>query len=318
MVFNECGGKFMAVKATVSAMRERITDEIFMALGLKKTGWLRKTFGWAFYPPAQRFATLFSRADEATAREGLPGGGRSLVRDLRIDLSTRGLEQIPQSGPLVIVSNHPGAYDSAALSACIPRADLKIIVYETGFYHVLAHINQWLIHASEDPGKGMVALRQAIQHLRAGGALLQFGTGLIDPDPATLPGAEQALQIWSPSLEIMLRRAPETQVVLAIASGVLLGKFAHHPLTRLRREPMARRRLAEFLQIMQQLVAPGSVKARAQLSFATPVSVEQLAKEAEGRRLMPAVLERACRLLAEHRATWNLPESFPGENYEGY
>ncbi len=318
MVFNDCEGKIMPDQASISAMRARITDEIFMALGFSRRGLLRGVFGWLFYLPAQRFSVLFSRADEATAQEGLPEGGRSLVKDLRVELSTRGEENIPPSGPLLVVSNHPGAYDSAAISACITRSDLKIIVYETRFYHALPNINRWLIHASTDPTKGMVALRQAIQHLQSGGALLQFGTGLIDPDPATLPGAEQALQIWSPSVEIMLRKVPEAQVVLAIASGVLLPRFAHHPLTRLRRKPMARRRLAEFTQVIQQLVAPGSVQAHAQISFALPVRLAELAAEIQGRRLMPAIITRACALLAEHRAAWKLPESFPGEKYEGY
>lgn len=308
----------MTSQASIAAMRARITDEIFMALGLARRGLARRLFGWLFYLPTQRFATLFSRADEATAREGIPGGARSLIADLRVELSVRGSEQIPTSGSLLVISNHPGAYDSVALSSCIPRSDLKIIVSETNFYHLLPHIDPWLIHVNSDPTKRMLAIRQAVEHLRSGGALLQFGTGLVDPDPATLPGAEEALQAWSPSLEIMLRKVPGVQALVAIVSGVLLPSFAHHPLARLRRKPMARRRLAEFIQILQQLVAPGSVQARAQVSFGSPVSVNGLANESEGRRLMPAVLARARRLLAEHRDFWKLPEAFPGEQYEGY
>jgi len=290
----------MTSRQQITRMRERITDEIFFALGLRKIGILRRLFGWIFYLPTSRFARIFATADEEVNRFGLSAGCRSVIKDLAVRLQVRGVEHIPVEGPLLVISNHPGAYDSAAIGSCVRRSDLKIIVYETGFYRVLPHIKQWLIYATEDPSGRMLALRNAIRHLEKGGSILQFGSGTIDPDPDILPGAEAALDTWSPSIEIMLRKVPETQVVLDIASGVLLRQFAYHPFTRIHHHPINQRRLAEFMQVIQQLVLPRTVKANARLSFATAASTTELAAESNSNRLFPAILERAHRLLAEH------------------
>ena len=286
----------------IDQMRKRITDEIFFALGLGRSGIFRQVLGWLFYLPTDRFARIFAAADEATSKEGLYGGARSIVRDLSIRLRVKGAEAIPPDGPLMVVSNHPGAYDSVAIAASVPRHDLKILVAETSFYRTLPFISQHMIFARDDPTSRMLSVRQAIRHLQNGGALLQFGSGKIDADPAVEGTAVEDLANWSPSLNIMLRKAAETRVVIAIASGVLLRRFAEHPFTRLRRQPMARRRLAEFMQVIQQLLKPEAVHAQACLSFAPPVSVAELSEEAGPEPLLKVLLERARRLLEEHVA----------------
>jgi hypothetical protein len=289
--------------ASVDAMRERITDEIFYALGLRKRGTLRRLFGRLFYRPTQRFARIFAAADDAVGQAGMPAGCASVVRDFAVRVESRGSENIPAEGPVIIASNHPGAYDSVSLGSCLlHREDLRIIVYEVGFYHAMPNCDRRFIYATDEPAGRMLTLRTAIQHLQAGGSLLQFGTGLIDPDPEVFPGAEEDVEKWSPSLEVMLRKAPETKLVLAAASGVVLPRFAFHPLTRLRRKPMDRRRLAEVTQILNQLAAPGSVKINAHFSFAPPVTVEELARESDGRRLMPAIIAREKQLIRDHMA----------------
>jgi hypothetical protein len=130
--------------------------------------------------------------------------------------------------------------------------------------------------------------------------LLQFGSGLIEPDPASHPLDDAVFEKWSPSLEILLRKVPETQVVPTIASGVLLEKFEKHPLVRLRKGAMDRRRLAEFMQIIQQLIFPKSVQSSPQISFGTPFTLGEIAEENPDRRIMPAVIERVKAQLGEH------------------
>ncbi len=285
---------------SVDRMRERITDEIFLALGLKRDSWLRRHFGKLFHKPTQRFSEIFARADDETSRYGLFAGGRSILKDLSVQVQSRGGEYLSENCPLVVVANHPGAYDSAALASCIPRRDLKIIVYETQFYHALPHISQCMIMAPADPPGRMLALRRAIQHLQEGGAILQFGSGLIEPDPAITKRAEEWFENWSTSLEVMLRKAPDTLLVLAIASGVLLRRFASHPLTHLRRGEVNHRRLAEFTQVIYHLMKPGALRITVNLSFSPPVRLAELEKDSTGRRLMPAILDHARSLLAEH------------------
>lgn len=292
----------MADPAQIDQMRERITDEIFFALGFKKRGLMRRIFGRLFYLPTNRFARMFAEADEAVGREGIPAGCMVVRYHMQVKVNAAGVEHLACAGPLMVLSNHPGAYDSVAIGSLIPRKDLRIIVYEIPFYHVLPEIGPRLIYVPDDPAGRMVALRTAIQHLQNGGALLQFGAGTIEPDPAVQPGAVEMLQLWSPSVEIMLRKAPETCVVLTVASGVLLPRFFNHPIPRLRREPVARRRLAEFMQVLQQLAFPGSVHAEARLRFAPPFKAADLLGEGRMDRLMPELIQAEHRLLAEEAA----------------
>jgi hypothetical protein len=285
-------------------MRERITDEIFFALGAPKQGWQRRAFGWIFRFPTARFSYLFAEADEAVGRAGLPAGCAVIAHNLVADLQARGLEHLPRQGPLIIASNHPGAYDSVCIASYLPRPDLKIILSDTNFYRAMPNTHPRFLYVTDDSAGRMLALRGAIEHLQSGSALLQFGTGLIEPDPAYASGAEESLGEWSPSLEIMLRKVPDTQLVLSIASGVLLPKFARHPFTRLHKKPLNQRRLAEFIQVIQQLIFPRSVCVVVRVSFAAPVSAAELAGEGSGRRLMPAIQARARVLLAEHMRAW--------------
>ena len=211
------------------------------------------------------------------------------------------MENLPREGPLIVASNHPGAYDSAALAASIPRPDVKIIVYEIPFYHALEHIQQRMIFVNPNPDLRMSALRSAIDHLRSGGALIQFGTGRIDPDPTVQEGSVENLQNWSPSLEIMLRKAPETQLTLAMVSGVLMKRFVHHPLTLLRQDPIARRRIAEFMQVIWQLITRKDPGVTTKISFAPPVATADLHTDSDG-RWMEGIRVRARDLLADHIA----------------
>jgi len=283
----------------VSLLRERIIDEIFLAMGLSKTGILRQRLGMLFRYPAHRFASIFATADQAAVLQGLQGAGRQLVQNLSVRLQACGTETLPTEGPLIVAANHPGAYDSAALAASIPRRDLKVIVFEIPFYHALQYINQHMIYVSPDPSQRMPALRSAIEHLHSGGALLQFGTGHIDPDPAVMPGSIETLSTWSPSLEIMLRKAPETKLSLAMVSGVLMERFANHPLTRLRRKPIDRRRVAEFTQVIWQLISRKAPDIITRISFAPPIETAALQAESTG-RWMESILVRAHTLLVEH------------------
>jgi hypothetical protein len=45
-------------------------------------------------------------------------------------------------------------------------------------------------------------VRSMIRHLEFGGSVLIFLSGRVEPDPAILPSAHQALQNWSQSIEL--------------------------------------------------------------------------------------------------------------------
>jgi hypothetical protein len=284
----------------VKKIQKTITDEVFFALGLKRTGFLRRALGWFFHLPTKRFARMMAEVDRATDYGGLPAGCQTMSNFLNVKALVKGAENIPLIGPAIILSNHPGAYDSIALGACVKRLDLKFIVGETGLFHALPHIQPRLIMVSMDASQTMLALRQAIDHLQQGGILLQFGSGLIEPDPAIRPVSDDVFDKWSRSLEIMLRKVPQTRVVPAIASGVLQERFASHPLTWLRKDAMDKRRLAEFTQVIQQLIWSTSIKARPRISFAHPMDLESLESQARGKTIMDCVILQMKAELATH------------------
>lgn len=294
----------MVLHEKIDHFRERITDEIFGAFGFEKKGLMRRMFGWMFYLPTNRFARMFAEADEAAGEGGLPAACRKVIDYLGVTIQADGIENLETGGPLMILSNHPGAYDSVAIGSLVPRKDFSIIVGQIPLYSALEKAAPYLIYAppAEDTAGRMVTLRKAIDHLKQDGSLLQFGGGTIEPDPAVQPGAAEWFARWSGSVEIMLRKVPDTKVVLTLASGVLLKRFFNHPLARLRRHPVARRRLAEFMQVLQQLTLPGTVKATARLHFAPPLPASDLIAEARGGRLMPVLIEHVRGLLREQAA----------------
>jgi hypothetical protein len=282
----------------VTVIRNRIVDEIFFALGLGRSGGWRRALGPLFYLPANHLAHIGAILEEEAPRSGLSGASQRALPDLSLNITTHGVERVPQEGPVLIVSNHPGAYDSVVVTASIPRRDLKLLVSDVGFTHALEACSQDFIFVSTDPTERMAALRASITHLRRGGALLIFPNGEVEPDPAIMPGAEKTIAGWSPSIEIMLRKVPDCWLQLVIASGMLLPKFVHSPLTRIRRMPFHRQKMGELLQILQQMLFPHSIQLNPRVSFAQPVCAGELPPGG----IMPDVVRRARRLLEEHVA----------------
>ena len=298
----------MSESASIHTVQSAITDEIFFALGLNRRGWVRRAFGWVFSPPTRIFASYMTAVDAAMAQGGSPAGCRVMMKALHVKIESRGQSNIPTRGPTLILANHPGAYDSMAIGSLVPRPDLKAIVSKTRLYEVLPNLRPNVFFVSKDPGESMLALKNAIEHLRQGGILLQFGSGLIEPDPANHTVGDAVFEKWSPSIEIMLRKVPETAVVPTVTSNVLLPRFEKKLLTYLRRGAMDRRRLAEFMQVIQQLLFPKSVQANPWISFGEPFKLDDLEREGTNRRIMPAVINRIKAELVEH-LHWANPDS---------
>lgn len=288
----------------VAELREDILDEVCLALGFRTGGLTRRIVGLLLRYPAGRFAGFAAQTDRRIAEAGVQTAAGELLAHFVEGVEVRGEERIPRTGALLVACNHPGAYDSVAIAAHLPRPDLKAIASDVPFLRNLPHARAHLIYASPagvpDAYGHMVATRMAIRHLQAGGALLTFPTGRVDPDPALLPGAAQALEDWSHSLELFLRQAPEASVVVTIASGVLAAGPLHNPLTRLASEPWKRQRIAEYVQVIQQLAFRRKFDLRPRISFGAPVSAAELARSPASARA--ALVLRARALLEEHMA----------------
>jgi len=251
-------------------------------------------------PAVQRFVGIAARFDEIVARYGFQEGMRQIVSNFASDIFPMGRENVPEEGPLLLVANHPGTCDSLAIAASLPRDDLKIIASGFPLLRELPNASRNLIFT--DPkakrSENFSVVRSVIRHLKTGGSILIFPSGKIEPDPAVLPGAVEALNAWSPSIELFLRKVPETKVEIIIVSGVLAPVFLHNPFIKLSRGATNPQTVAEAVQIITQMLLKRWVRIRPNISFGLPKTVDDLLHESES--LYHSLIAEASQMLNDH------------------
>jgi hypothetical protein len=142
----------------------------------------------------------------------------------RIRALSAGDAPLPQTGPLVVVSNHPGLFDALALFAAAGREDLATLAARRPLLSALPNLSRRLL--TIDPGAaGAAAIKKALRHLRGGGALLHFPAGRIEPDPRVTPRGVPLIHPWKAGIDTLLaagaRACPELRVCAAVVSGVI-------------------------------------------------------------------------------------------------
>jgi hypothetical protein len=139
------------VARQVKQLTGYLLDEIFFALGFRAAGWQRRSLWPLFWLPAHRFAKIAATFDEIVARAGFQEAARWLLPRFTVGAKACVVENIPRSGPLLIASNHPGAFDALVLTAHIPRQDIKIIVSGSPFLRGLEALKAHFIFIADDP-----------------------------------------------------------------------------------------------------------------------------------------------------------------------
>jgi hypothetical protein len=123
------------LEAHIDLLRERIIDEIFFALGVSKTSRFRKVFGTLLIKQANKIAQIIADFYWRGIDKGISSAAKSTLPRFNTTITSRGEELIPLSGPLLLVSNHPGGLDSLGILSMLPRNDLKALVSDVGFLH---------------------------------------------------------------------------------------------------------------------------------------------------------------------------------------
>lgn len=236
---------------------------------------------------ARRLAYKVAVYDEVVGGAGLKSGGVWAASQMARSLDLTGVDGVPKRGPLLIVSNHPGLSDTVALFSAIPRDDLKIVAAERPLLEALPNTSRHLLTVDETSASRFGLIRDAARHMKGGGAVLTFPGGGIEPDPAVLPGAAEALEGWSESLGLFARLVPNLTVVPAIVSGVLSRRALRNPLTLLRSREDDRRWLAATIQML----VPKLHKTTVRVDFGKPIRTEGDADVSGG------ILEEARRLV---------------------
>jgi hypothetical protein len=258
--------------------------------------------------PARGFARQMADFDSRVGEEGLLPASQRTLQAYASHLEIAGQENIPTSGPLLVLSNHPGMTDTLSLFSSLPRTDLRIIASERPFLDALSNVSRHLIYVPDDANRRMGVVRSVTSHLRSGGAVLTFPAGEIEPDPACMPGAIESLQSWSESIAVFARLVPATQIVIAVVSGVIWPASLSHPLTHLRRERKARERIAATLQVLTQTLQPSRRLVAPRVAFSSPLSASKLASNGP-QALMETITRQAQRLIREAQTAQKVLET---------
>jgi len=288
---------------SVATLRHDLIEDVSTGLNWAPDSWLRLVFWPLMWIGAHLFARLCYRFDRQVAEAGIVAAMRGFLLHFARSVEVSGGELVPSEGPLLVLANHPGTFDSILVSAMLGRNDLQILAWGWPVLRRLPETSRHMIYATDDPHQRMGVFRSAIDRLRAGNALLIFPTSDLDPDPDAQAGSEEALQRWSTSIEMFLRQAPATRVQIAIMSGVLVPRFLRHPLARLPKTAKGRRTVAELLQMLQQLVLPRSLELVPRLSFSRLLTSEELTRRLDAAGIHQEIIAEAETLLTEHMTT---------------
>lgn len=290
----------------IDNLQKKIMDEVCMALGLQADTKLRMLIKRFVGKQTRRFCEIGAEFDEFTADYGFSTASRKILPEFITSLRSFGADLIPKEQPLVISANHPGTYDSLVVAANILRDDLKILASDIPFIRNLSHTSEYMIFLSKEMNTRISALRKAIRHLKDGGALFLFGSGGIDPEPEFMDGATKELMNWSRSIDFLLTKVPELQLVLSIVSGVISPKYMSHPLTYVRKSRRDRQRISEFLQVINQMFRGKNIDLHPKVSFGFPLSVSDFQDAASRETLHQLIQQNTQSLFEQHL---NRPEN---------
>jgi 1-acyl-sn-glycerol-3-phosphate acyltransferase len=282
----------------VADLRQSILNDVFKDFNDPRKKWVRSLLEPLVWFSAHRFAGMAANLDNTITQYGLRQALHEFAAPFVRDVIIEGYENIPQDGPLLIVSNHPGAIDGIAIGASLPRDDLNVMATGFPLLKRLPSASQRIIFIDPHAPTNLTGVRATISHLEAGGAVLIFPSGRVEPDPAILPNAREALQNWSPSIELFTRKVPETQVMVTIVSGVLAPVFLHNPLIRLWsgvRDPLM---VAEVTQVITQMILKKRFRMTPRISFDIPHTVDELRREYDG--VFESILDKASSLMSDH------------------
>lgn len=133
-----------------------------------------------------------------------------------VDAGPNGLALLPQSGPAIVVANHPhGILDGAVLLDLLSRvrSDVKFLANRAlaGIPELRTHLIAVDLY---DARPNTAALRHAISHVAEGGLLVIFPAGEVS---VWKPGAGVSDREWQPGagrlLELIHKRTPQLPVI---------------------------------------------------------------------------------------------------------
>lgn len=270
-------------------------DEMVAALKLSRAPALLQALARAgFTAVSSPLGRTLARFDADIATDGLARAAASALEDLGACWSPIGPPP-PSTGPLLVVANHPGAYDALVLFAAAGRDDVAVLASDRAFLRAMPELRRHLLLVPE-PANGPArararGLRGAIEHLAAGGSILHFGAGAIEPDLAfPVPQGVPLLSTWQAGTGSLVRATQRASgwVVTALVEGV------HSPRAkRLLVNRLAERRGVTTLAPLLQVAFARYREVAATVRFTDAVRANDLAMDGGDARIAAVVRERA-------------------------
>jgi hypothetical protein len=286
---------------TIEDVTLMLFSQIMQVMGLKHSGWKSRALYQLFKFPVRRMSGMLVELDQNISQLGFNEAAKIFTQRLINNVRIIGDKKIPLQGPLMVICNHPAAYDVAILASAIPRDDLQILASDIPIVQIFPSISSHIIPVPYHIPSRLQTVRSAIHHLKQDGAIFLFPRGNVEPDPVVSPGAQESLLGWSPSVELFLRKAPNTNTVVAMASGMLSAKWFKNPIIRLWKKFEQRQKVAEIFQIATQLITGRPASANPLINFSDPLSVDELGGvESSQGTLISSLVAQASRLLSEH------------------
>lgn len=205
---------------------------------------------WLCRKQLARMSELATDFERSLDVRGLVGASEDLFASLGARIEVEGRDSVPQKGPLLIVSNHPGLLDTLALAVALQRDDLKVVARRHPLWDAAPNLRERLVLLPESSHAPASAIRCMIERLKDGGALLIFPSGKIDPDPAVFSVEASDSASWSHLPWVLARRAEGTPIVPVVVYDVFSKQAYRHPLVWLHRNAERRRWLAATLQFL--------------------------------------------------------------------
>jgi len=178
--------------------------EMVAALGVRSgPRFLRRGLEWPFYLASRNLARTLALLESEVALHGLPeAAARALTRcgvALRLSGATA------ESGPCLVLANHPGAFDALALMRAINRRDLLVLAADRQFLRALSGLSEHLLLVGETPAERARVLKRALVWLRQGGAVLHFPAGKIEPDADFVTPGAPLIEHWQPGVAALVK-----------------------------------------------------------------------------------------------------------------
>lgn len=277
-----------------------IMADVLRSANLGRRKLIAGLINFAGQPAAGWLADLLARIDRQLADSSITETANQAIHAFSDGLQIIKQEAIPQSGPLLVVSNHPGLGDILGILASLERKDVKIVAQRKEFMRVLGNINRFMLPIDEVYSLKFETIRQIIQPLRDGMAVIIFPAGNLEPDPALMTGAAESLESWSESIGVFLNKVPEARLLPILVSGVLTPKAWKSRFARLGRTQKRRHQLAMAAEfIMQRLSKKEDWKQPLRIDVGIAVAAKELDPNLDPRHLTAAVRNEMLKLLEQ-------------------